>query len=181
VDPPLVAIRRADASELELRKPSWHRAVYELRAGDALVGVLARSGLSSRAEARAADGYWRFGRSRGFRRRYLPVLAMPFDQEVARFDRRRGKGGGTLAVGGREYTLEPQGRWKPTWRWEADGVQLASLAPTSSLGDLKARVALTPAGSESADASLLVLLGAHVVLLTREEDTAAGGGGGAGG
>jgi hypothetical protein len=167
---PLTPLHEA-GSELALLKPSWRRGLYELRAGEAQVGLLDVSTWSGASRAQTADGSWRLDRPRGFSQRRVRVLSSDGERELGTF-LRQGLSGrrGAIELDGRRYAMEARGLWRPRWVWtSADGAELASLTTRGTFREEKGRATLTDAGRSSPHAGLLLLLGAHLALLSDRE------------
>jgi hypothetical protein len=170
----LVPLRGA-SNELGLRKPSWRKGLYELRAGEVVVGLLDVKAWSGASRARTAAGDWRIDRPRGFAQRRIRVLTPDGGEELATVDRDWTGRRATLRLDGDRYELRAHGWWKPRWVWTGDGGDLAALTTRETFREEKGRVTLTPAGEASPHADLLVLLGAHLALLSAREQAAAAG------
>ena len=168
----LVPLRDA-GNELALRKRSWRSGVHELRAGEALVGLLDVKAWSGAASARSAEAAWRLDRPRGFSQRRIRALSEDGASEVATFVREGMGRRGAMELDGSRYELRAHGWWRPRWAWTLDGVELASLTTRHTFRDERGRVTLTPEGQRSPHAGLLALLGAHLALLSAREQAAA--------
>jgi len=169
-------LRELDRSlPLTLAKPSWKRGLHELRAGTEVVGTLDVNSWSGGSVAAAAEGGWRFERPRGFLRRSVRILGAG-DVELGRFASSGfGGRGGTLRLGERVYELRTREVFKPRFAWTDGSGELAAFTASGGLGERKGAFELTAAGRASADAALLLLLGAHLALLSQRETAAIGG------
>jgi hypothetical protein len=168
----LVPLRGA-GNELGLRKPSWRKGLYELRAGEVVVGLLDVKAWSGASRATSAAGEWRIDRQRGFSQRRVRVLSADGEREVATVDRDWTGRKAVVELDGRRHELRAHGWWKPRWVWTCDGAELAALTARETFREEKGRVTLTPAGEASPHADLLALLGAHLALLSAREQAAA--------
>lgn len=166
---------RDAGNELALRKPSRRRPVYELRAGDVLVGRLEAGVLSGAARAECADGAWRFDRPRGFAQRQVRVLSLDGSTEVTTFLREGMGRRGAMELGAHRFELRAHGWWKPRWVWTEGETELAALTTRHTFRDERGRVTLSVAGQASPHAGLLALLGTHLALLSAREQAAAAG------
>jgi hypothetical protein len=161
--------------DLVLRRPSWRKGLYELLAGDAVVGRLDTRVWSGAARAETAEGAWRFDRPRGLSGRRVRILDAEDDREVAALQRSGWGRGARLQLDGRDLRLTAHGYWKPAWSWWQDGEELATVTTRHVFKGEKGRVVLTPAGQASPHAAFLALLGAHLVLLSERESSSASG------
>ena len=140
---------RDAGNELALRKPSWRRGLYELHAGDELVGLLDVKAWSGASRAETTDGAWRLDRPRGFSQRRVRVLTADGDgRELATFHREGMSGRrGAIELDGRRYKLRAHGWWKPRWVWTTeDGEELAALTTRDTFREERGRASLTDCG-----------------------------------
>ena len=147
---------------LELRKPGRRGEPHQLRAGDALVGRLTRTGGSRGAEAEAADGAWSFAAARGLISSRIDVH--DGRQALGTFERTIGRRGGRITIHGHELEIVTTGG---DWRWEHAGEPLVTL--DYGKRDVAVQFEVLPAGESYALRSLLVLLGGHALIRWREE------------
>jgi hypothetical protein len=170
----------AGTSDLALVKPSWRTGLYELVSGSETVARLDVSAWTGGSVGQAADGLWRFDRTRGFTQRRVQVFLGQADDKaavaLATFRRNGWWRGGAVDVGGHSYRLVARGWWRSDWTWFDGDVELLALSTRGTLGREKGRVRFSADGVRSPHASLLALLGVHIALLTARETSAAAGG-----
>jgi hypothetical protein len=161
---------------LVLRKPSWRKGHHELVAGeDTVLGTLDVAAWSGGAVAEAVDGAWRFERARGLTQKHVRIRDGATDAELADVRRVRFGRGAVLELDGRRYELAARGMFRPVWTWTEGGGELVTLTARGTGRGEKAHIEVTPAGLACPHASLLVLLGCHLVLLAAREQGASAG------
>jgi hypothetical protein len=167
-------IREVLQQPLLWTQPSAFQRVFELHAGDDVVGTLRwDKALGSLALAESSDGVWSFKRS-GFLRPKVTVRVPGSETEVAIFKPSWG-GEGTLRFSdGRCYQWQHTSFWRSQWALANEtGESLIHFIPEFAMFEHAAEVTLEPRAESTPDLSLLTLLGWYLVVLMAEEAAAA--------
>jgi hypothetical protein len=155
-------------------QPSAFQRVFELHAGDDVVGTLRwQKAFGSLALAESSDGVWSFKRS-GFLRPKVTVRVPGSETECAAFKPSWGGEGVLRFSDGRCYQWQHTSIWRSEWAFVNDASKpLVHFKPELAYFKHAADVTIEPRAVSNPDLSLLTLLGWYLMVLMAEDSAAA--------
>jgi len=168
------SVHEINAGEFIWMQPHATQRAFELRAGEELLGGLRwNSSFGSLADAEAADGHWTFKRT-GFFNPQITIRALQSETNVAVFTPNWKAEADLQFSDGACFHWQGVGFWRSQWAFTSDGGEpLVNMEPKTSFLKRSASVKATPAGLQTRELSLLILLGWYLLLLRSDDDAAA--------
>jgi len=160
-----------DLQELVWLQPHATQRVFELRAGEEVLGSLRwESSFGSLADARAEEVHWTFKRT-GFFSPQITIRLSGSDANLAVFTP-NWKGEGVLDFsGGKCFRWLGIGFWRSQWAFaRSSGEHLLELEPKTAFFKRTAVVKVTPDGRQTSELPLLVILGWYLMVLRSDDD-----------
>ena len=164
----------AGRGELTWTQPKTFKQLFELRAGDEVVGTLEfRNSFGSFATGESADGRWTFKRQ-GFFRPTVTVRAAGSETDLAIFKNKTWTGGGTLEFPDGRHLLVSTNFWHTRFEIATDtDSPLVSYRRTTGVLHMSSAITIHPQAEDLPDLPWLVMLGWYLKVLMHRDQTAA--------
>jgi hypothetical protein len=161
-------------SEFKWSQPGGFKLNFELRAGDELGATLRfRSLFGSLATGESADGCWTFKRI-GFFQTRVTIRICGDETDIAIFNNKTWRGGGTLELLDGRKLLATTNRWQTNLQFKTEAGEVLLGFKSGGFLHLSAMVEVQQPAIGLPELPWLVMLGCYLIVMMNIDATVAG-------